>query len=137
MKLKAMNSWHLVIGAAIGIATQFVADVGIDLASGKTFGEIMTSLSPVDYVSATISGALAASGIGIVGSVVANATLGGVTYLANCDYNEEEVNIVDLAFSTTVGGVSGYIGDSGVNGKNLRGVYSRSNQVLKTAKSIR
>ncbi len=76
--------WHLAVGAVIGVATQFVADVGLGLASGSSLKEIMSSLSPVDYVSAAIGGAMAASGITLAGSVVANAVLGGTTYLANC-----------------------------------------------------
>ncbi len=76
--------WHLAVGAVIGVATQFVMDVGFGLASGSSLKEIMSSLSPVDYVSAAIGGAMAASGITLAGSVVANAVLGGTTYLANC-----------------------------------------------------
>ena len=78
--------WHLVVGAAVGIATQFVADVGIGLMSGNSIGEVMGSLSAVDYVSAAVGGALAASGISAVGAIAANAALGGTTYLANCGY---------------------------------------------------
>ena len=97
----------------------------------------MTSLSVVDYLSAAVSGALAASGIGLGGAIVTNAALGGVTYLANCSYKGEEANTTDFIIATTVGGVSGYIGGSGVNGKSLRGIYTRSNQVLKTANSTK
>lgn len=129
--------WHLAVGAVVGVATQFIADVGIGLATGNSFGEIVSSLSPVDYVSAAIGGVIAASGIGLAGAVTANAALGGATYLANCSYKGEKANMADLAVATTVGGLSGYIGGKGVNGKNLRGVYNRSNQVLKTAQSTK
>lgn len=74
--------WHLIIGAVVGIATQFIADVGIGLATGNSFGEVICSLSTVDYASAAIGG-------------------------------------------------------SGANGKNMRGVYSRSKQVIATTKSAR
>ena len=129
--------WHLAVGAVVGVSTQFIADVGIGLATGSSFAEVISSLSPVDYASAAIGGAIATSGIGFVGAVVANATLGGATYLANCSYRGEDANIVDWAIATTVGGVAGYIGGKGINGKNLRGVYNRSNQVLKTAQSTK
>ena len=127
----------LAIGAGIGIATQLIADFGIGLASGSSFKEIALSLSPVDYVSAAIGGALAATGISTVGAVVANAVLGGTTYLANCSYKSVDANVGELITSTTIGAISGRVGGSGVNGKNLRGVYKHSTQVLKTAQSTK
>ena len=129
--------WHLVVGAAVGIATQFVADVGIGLMSGNSIGEVMGSLSAVDYVSAAVGGALAASGISAVGAIAANAALGGTTYLANCGYKGEKANVVDFGAATVVGGIAGKIGGSGVNGRKLRGIYRRANDVIKTAKSAR
>ena len=129
--------WHLAVGAVVGVATQFIADVGIGLATGNSFGEIMKSLSPVDYVSAAIGGAIAASGIGTVGAVVANAALGGTTYLTNCSYKGVEANTNDLVASALIGGAAGAIGGSGANGKNMRGVYSRSKQVISVTKSAR
>ena len=129
--------WHLVVGAAVGIATQFVADVGIGLMSGNSIGEVMGSLSAVDYVSAAVGGALAASGISAVGAIAANAALGGTTYLANCGYKGEKANVVDFGAATVVGGIAGKIGGSGVNGRKLQGIYRRANDVIKTAKSAR
>ena len=129
--------WHLAVGAAVGVATQFVADVGIGLATGNSFGEVIASLSPVDYISAAIGGSIAASGIGFAGAVVANAALGGTTYLANCSYKGVEANTNDFIASTAIGGVAGLIGGSGANGKNMRGVYSRSKQVINATKSTR
>ena len=128
---------HLVIGAAIGVGIQFTMDVGIGMASGKSFDEVVHSLSPVDYVSAAIGGALAASGIGEAGSVIANAALGGATYLANCSYNEVKPNAGDLLLATAIGGLAGKIGGKGVNGKNMPGVYRYSKQVINTTKSAR
>lgn len=112
--------WHLAVGAVVGVSTQFIADVGIGLATGSSFAEVISSLLPVDYASAAIGGAIAASGIGFVGAVVANATLGGATYLANCSYRGVEANRQDLIISTAIGGVAGLIGGSGVNGKMER-----------------
>jgi len=129
--------WHLAVGAVVGVATQFVADVGIGLATGSSFGEVISSLSLVDYAAAAIGGAIAASGIGFAGAVVANATLGGTTYLANCSYKGVKSNKKDFIASTVIGGVAGAIGGSGANGKNMRGVYSRSKQVINATKSVR
>lgn len=38
--------------------TPIPADVGIGLMSGNSLSEVMSSLSPIDYVSAAIGGAL-------------------------------------------------------------------------------
>lgn len=129
--------WHLAIGAAVGVATQFIADVGFGLVSGSSFGEVMSSLSPVDYVSAAIGGAIAATGIGTIGAIAANAALGGATYFADCSYKGVTANEKGFITSTVIGGVSGYVGGRGANGKKLRGIYSRSKQVINTTKSAR
>ena len=125
----------LAVGAGIGILTQAASDLVIGLLMGNSMEEIVSGLSPVDYVSAAISGALAATGISKMGSIVANAALGSVTYFANCSYKGEKANIVDLAFSTGVGAMAGKIGDSGANAEKMRGIYNRSKQVLRTVKS--
>ena len=128
--------WHLIVGAVVGIATQYVSDVVTSLAEGKPLGEALKPTSSwADYGSAAISGALSASGIGHVGSVVANAALSGATYLANCAISGEEVNSLDFLMTTTIGGISGFIGGSGADGKKLRGVYGTAKDVLKTAVS--
>ena len=128
--------WHLIVGAVVGIATQYVSDVVTNLAEGKPLGEALKSTSSwADYGSAAISGALSASGIGLAGSVVANAALSGATYLTNCAISGEEVSGLDFLMTTTIGGVSGAIGGSGANGKKLRGVYSTAKDVLTTTLS--
>ena len=43
--------------------------------------------------------------------------------------------MVDFGAATVVGGIAGKIGGSGVNGRKLRGIYRRANDVIKTAKS--
>ena len=80
---------------------------------------------------------MAASGIGEAGSVIANAALGGATYLANCSYNEVKPNAGDLLLATAIGGLAGKIGGKGVNGKNMYGVYRYSKQVINATKSAR
>ena len=80
---------------------------------------------------------MAASGITLAGSVVANAALGGTTYLANCSYKGVKANAGDFVASTVIGGVAGRVGGAGANGKQMRGVYSRSKQVINATKSAR
>ena len=107
--------WHLIVGAVVGVATQYVADVVSNLASGKSFSESLKPTSSwADYGSAAVSGALAASGIGVIGSVAANAALGGATYVANCQISGETVNGADFLVSVGIGGIAGAIGGNGV-----------------------
>jgi len=107
-----------------------------ELTEGKSLKEALVPTSTwADYGSAAISGALAASGVGLGLSITANAALGGATYLTNCAINDEEANLVDLGLATGIGAVSGIIGGSGADGANLRGVAKTSKRVLKTAVS--
>ena len=125
--------WHLVVGAIVGAASQYVSDVVSNLASGKSFTEsLVPTSSAVDYLAAAASGALAASGVGALGSAVANAAIDGAAYIANCGINGEEINGAELLFTVTT---SALTSGKGVDGANLRGVYKHSKQVLKTAVS--
>ena len=45
--------------------------------------------------------------------------------------------MVDFGAATVVGGIAGKIDGSGVNGRKLRGIYRRANDVIKTAKAVR
>lgn len=50
---------------------------------------------------------MAASGVGVVGSVLGNAAISGTDYLANCVLAGEKGNLTDLAMSVTIGGATG------------------------------
>ncbi len=123
--------WHIVVGAIVGAASQYVSDVVSSLASGKSFTEsLVPTSSGVDYLAAAASGALAASGIGAFGSAVANAAIDGAAYIANCGINGEEVDGTELLFTVAT---SALTSGKGADGANLRGVYKHSNHVVKTA----
>ena len=92
-----------------------------------------SSSSVVDYAAAAVGGAIAASGIGTIGAIAANAVLGGATYLLNCGISDENANAFDLTAAIFIGGVSGAIGGSGANGTKLNGVYKTSKEILETA----
>jgi hypothetical protein len=128
------NVWHILVGAAVGVVTQYIADVAINMIEGKSFSEALKPTSTLtDYGSAALSGALAASGVGLGVSIAANAALGGATYLANCDIKDEKANFVDFGLSMGIGAISGAIGGSGANGAKLRGVAKTSKLVLQSA----
>lgn len=130
--------WHLAIGAAVGVLTQYVFDVASNLSEGKDFSEaVKPSSSWADYISAAASGALAASGIGLGASIAANAGLGGITYLANCGINGEDPNLAEFGVATAAGAISGAIGGSGANGAKLRGVNKTAKYVITHSSSAR
>ena len=126
----------ILIGVGVGLATQYAADVVTNIADGESGWDIFTPKSSIaDYLSAGISGALAASGIGLPGSIVANAALGGTTYLANCAIEGKDANLLDFGIATGIGALSGGIGGNGANSTKLVGVTKTAKQALKTAVS--
>ena len=132
------DCWHIIVGAAVGVATQYAFDVIANFADKKSFTEAFKPTSTfADYGAAALSGALAATGISAGASIIANAAIRGVTYLANCRYKEVKATKKDFAVSVAVGAASGFVGGSGANGKKLRGVYSRSKQVINSTKSVK
>ena len=78
----------------------------------------------MDRSPASSAGRCAIPIIGIAGSIVVNAALGGATYRTNCAIHGEEVKSADFLMTTAIGG-------SGANGKKLRGVYSTAKDVLR------
>ena len=130
--------WHLAIGVGIGLLTQYAFDVASNFAQGKEFAEaIKPSSTWADYGSAAISGALAASGIGLGASIVANAGLSGMTYLANCGIKGEDSNLAEFTVATVAGAASGVIGGSGANGAKLRGVSKTAKHVISRSSSAK
>ena len=119
---------HVIVGAIIGVAFQYVCDVASGLRAGHSLSEALdprtVGSTVADYIAAAASGALAASGIGTVGAVVANTMLSSVTYLADCSIKNEKVNGVEWFEATVTGGVSGIIGGGGANAKKLVGVIN-------------
>ena len=127
---------HLIIGAAVGVFTQYICDVAQNVIEGKPLAEVFKPTSSwVDYGAAALSGALAATGIGTVASIAANAAIGGGSYLANCGIKGEKANLIDFGLSTFNGALAGRIGGKGADGKRMLGAVKRSKEVLKTAVS--
>ena len=127
--------WHLVVGAIAGVVSQYVSDVVSDIVSGKSIREILTPNSSLaDYIAAGASGALAASGVGVVGSKIANAAIKGGAYVINSAIEGEDISAWELTKTMISAGVSA---KAGINGAKMRGIYKRSNEVLKTTTSAR
>lgn len=100
--------WHIVIGAAVGLVTQYVSDVVSNLMDGDSFLKaLVPSSSLIDYGAAALSGAVGATGIGFWGSVAANAGISGGQYLANCAMEGEDMSLGGFALAIGEGALSG------------------------------
>ena len=125
--------WHLVVGAVVGAVTQYVSDVVSSRVEGKSITEsLIPTSSIIDYMAAAASGALSASGVGRLGSAIANATIDGIAYVANCKNEGKSVN-ADVFLATVA--TSAITAGKGINGAKLRGTYKYSTEVLKSAVS--
>jgi len=116
--------WHIVAGAVIGAASQYVGDVLLNLAEGKSFGESLKPRSSVaSYLGAAASGALAATGIGVVGSIAANAAISGAVYAVD---HTDDFSAKQLVTEMAIGGVSGAIGGKGIGSKHYTKLGTQS-----------
>ena len=130
---KGGDFWHILVGAAVGVISQYVSDVVENVVSGQRgWDAFKPKSSVVDYVASAASGALAATGIGALGSKLANSAISGAAYAANQLIAGEEVNTAEMAQAMISSAITS---GAGINGKKLRAVYKRSNQVLATAVS--
>lgn len=113
-----------VISATISIVDQAQSGEGIDI------GVVV-----INAAAGALSGALAASGAGLIASVAGNSVISAATYIGEQSVKGETVNPEVLLLTTAAGGVSGAIGGKGANGARLIGVNKTAKRVLKTTVS--
>ena len=115
--------------------SQYISDVAYNITSGKTGSDIFKVQSTlVDYIASGFSGAIATTGIGVIGSKIANMAIDGASYLLNCAIYGEQFNTVEFGLSLVL---SAATADKGINAKKLKSIYNHSNTLLKTAVSER
>ncbi len=125
--------WHIVVGAVIGIAAKYVCDVVDNLMDGKSGLEILTPHSSVvDYVAAGASGALAATGVGLVGQIAGNAAISSIQETTHQLFDDTAgVNLVDIAVNTVGGAISGVAGGAGASLGNSKTAMTLGKQLTK------
>ncbi|MFQ7843220.1 MAG: RHS repeat domain-containing protein [Coprococcus sp.] len=106
----------MVIGAASSAITQYMFN-----------GEINWKSVWVAAVGGFVSGAVAASPLGLTGQIGVGAAVGAVSYVADCKVNGSALKVDELAVSAAAGAVSGGIGGSGAN------QYKALSNTIKTA----
>lgn len=131
--------WHLAIGAVVGAASQYAANVVLKLGEGNSLKEalLVKKEEIPGLMEAAFSGLLTATGISAGGLTVANAAINTVTYLAECEVTGTKVNKKTLAINVAIGAVGDIKGDGGINGKKLSGIWKESNRQLKRLKSAK
>ncbi len=110
--------WHIAIGAVIGAIVNVTSTIITNVASGKDW----TDDIGIAALSGAASGALSATGVGIVGSIVGNAAIGGFSSAASQIKNNkgfDNFNWGEVASETVMGGISGAIGKAGYGSKHL------------------
>ena len=106
----------MVIGAASSAITQYMFN-----------GEINWKSVGVAAVGGFVSGAVAASPLGLTGQIGVGAAAGAVSYVADCKVNGSALKVDELAVSAAAGAFSGWIGGSGAN------QYKALSNTIKTA----
>jgi hypothetical protein len=97
-----------VIGSAISAVTSAFTQYAIN-------GEVNMKSVGVAAASGFVSGAIAASPIGLPGQIIAGGFIGGASYVADCYVNDDAVTIDGALLSVGMGALSGLIGGPGAN----------------------
>ncbi len=102
----------MAVGGLVGAITNAITSV---VSQKLIDGSVNEKSVAVAAVSGFVSGAVAASPLGIGGQIIAGGIIGGLSYIADTSLNEEEVSNVGLAFAVGTGLMSGIIGGKGAN----------------------
>ena len=109
--------WHIAIGAVVGGLVSAIGSAASQLIENKgDFTKIDVGEVVVAGVAGAASGALAATGVGIVGQIVGNALISGAENIANqtiLDEDNEPFDFGSLALDMAIGGIGGAIGGDG------------------------
>lgn len=111
------------VGAVLGA----VANVATSYLSAKTNGENYSLLcAGIDAASGAVSGALAASGVGLAGQVIGNAAIDVAKGILN-----GETSAKQIATNAFLGGVGGFIGGKGASYGNAKSIMRSGQQFAK------
>ena len=119
---------NLVIGAVVG---GVISGVMAGISSYRETGKVDWAIVGVNAASGAISGAIAATGIGLVGSIGANAAIGAGTYAAEQAVKHEKITVGGIVSTAVSGGISGIVGGKGANGKALEETWQSANRGIK------
>ncbi|MGM9646446.1 MAG: RHS repeat-associated core domain-containing protein, partial [Eubacteriales bacterium] len=125
--------WHIVVGAAIGGLIGAASKLISNKISGKE--DIWDGVA-MAAVTGAASGALAATGVGLVGQVVGGATIAmaGNAIQQGIDYSQgerETFSVGEMLLDGAIGAVSGLAGGSGASQGNSKTAMTLGKQLTK------
>ena len=106
----------MAIGGLIGAVVSATSSALVQLAIN---GEINWRSVGIAAASGFVSGAIAASPLGLPGQMIAGGIIGGAAYVADCYVNDTAITLDGAILSIGMGVLSGWIGGSGANEKNV------------------
>ena len=113
------EAWHIAIGAFVGGIFGGAAKFVSNLIEGEDVFDGVGSA----FLTGAASGALAATGVGVFGSIVGNA---GISMVGNAttqiveNKGFDNFDVGDMLIDGTIGGISGAVGGSGYGSKHLK-----------------
>ena len=110
--------WHIVVGTVVGGAINAVVKMTTNALEGKS----LTNGLATAVLSCMASGALAATGVGIVGSIMGNAAISMAENATNQIIENKgfkKFDVGDMLIDGAVGAASGAIGGAGKGNKHL------------------
>ena len=119
--------WHIAVGGLLGGLIGGIAQVASNIIEGENAFDGVGAA----FISGAASGALASTGVGIVGSIVGNA---GISMIGNAATQVVENNgfddfdVGDMLIDGAIGGISGAVGGAGYGSNHLK---SASKQLTK------
>ena len=125
--------WNLIIGAVVGAvvsaAVSFVSQLLDDEAPSITSGEFWGHVG-VAAATGAVSGAVAASGVGLVGQIAVNATLGATGAVADTAIDDKgdtsiETYLLKATEGAVIGTIAGAIGGQGSASKHVSNSFKR------------
>ena len=105
----------MLVGGLIGSAVSATSSM---LTQQALTGTINWKSVGVAAASGFVSGAIAASPIGLPGQIIAGGIIGGVSYAVDSYVNDVAITLDGMILSVGMGAVSGLIGGSGANKNN-------------------
>ena len=107
--------WHIVVGGIVGGFISGIVKVSSNIAQGKKATEGLG----IALLAGAASGALAATGVGLIGIAAGNTVISMAESAVNQYSNSGSVNIGETLFDGAVGGIIGSFGGKGTGTKQL------------------
>ena len=110
--------WHIVVGAVVGAVVNGAAKVTSNLIEGKPVTDGLATA----MVAGAASGALASSGVGIVGAVAGNMAISMTENAVNQVVENDgfkDFNVESMLVDGAIGGIAGAIGGPGEGNKHM------------------